>query len=77
MMYPNFYLKRRFVVSAPVVKDEDLADELVLVGFFHADGGLHADDGVAFAHDAVVPVAVRHQPQVGVAATPDEVFEAD
>ena len=48
MMLSRIYLKRSFVVSNPILKNENVAEQFLLIGTIHFDGWSHIDKSGSF-----------------------------
>lgn len=55
------YLKGRLVVPHSILQDENVAEQLVAIGFLDFDGWCDIDDRGAFLHQTMIAISVSDE----------------
>ena len=60
-MLSRIYLKWSFVVSNPILKNENVAEQFLLIGTIDFDGRSHIDKGGSFFYEAMIAISIGDQ----------------
>lgn len=68
------YLKGRLVVPHSILQDENVAEQLVAIGFLDFDGWCDIDDRGAFLHQTMIAISVSDEGDAWLALKSAEFF---